>query len=588
MAQLPAWMGAGVLAAGVSAAMIAGADTAGADSGSDTSGAAASSSGSADPGPRGTDRDTGDTDSSKPTDASDTDADTDADAADTEADADEAEVDDLDTADLADEAEDAIADETEDVEDPDDQLPEAGSDDTGPSSGDARPVDHDLTASPRQLDTVDEFAAEPEHAEAPTEEAGEPTAVEAEEQQLPVETAVPAATVANIVAAQRISTTLSEPAALVQPQPWTLQEIVQSLVLDVIGVAVRFISGPPVAAPGTNVTVRSSSLEITEGRTVPADWYYPDGDEPPQRLIYLQHGYLGVGSMYSYTASWLADRTNSIVVVPTLSSNRYVRDGFWLGDDQVHRATADLLLGDRDALTASAVAAGFAKKYGAGVALPETFTLVGHSLGAGVAAGAAGYYADAVIASGATSRLAGIVLLDGAPPGDVLPEALVKLDGLGAYIPVLELGAPRESGARRVDEALNGHRPGHFNGLVLDRGAHLDSMQGGSWLIQLVSYLYQGFPTEQNKAAAQTIIAGWLNDFFAGRIDAATGACEGDDCAGIYGEPGQTVSVETPKGPASGTVIGTAVAPMSTEFQPPSVSSLMATRSTAVRLMIQG
>ena len=38
--------------------------------------------------------------------------------------------------------------------------------------------------------------------------------------------------------------------------------------------------------------------------------------------------------------------------------------------------------------------------------------MVGHSLGAGVAAGAAGYYADAVIASGATNRLAGIVLLD--------------------------------------------------------------------------------------------------------------------------------------------------------------------------------
>ncbi|MGB3352598.1 MAG: hypothetical protein WBB00_07475 [Mycobacterium sp.] len=607
MAQLPAWMGAGVLAAGVSAAMIAGADTASADTGSDTSGAAASSSDSADPGPRNTARDTGDTDSSNPADT-DTDADADADASDVDdldtadldadadasdtdadADVDAAGLDDLDAADLADESEDAIADETEDAEDSDDQLPETGSDDSaGPSPGDARPVDHDVTASPQQLDTVDEVAAEPEHAEAPAEEAGEPTAVEAEEQRLPVETAVPAATEANTAAAQRISTTLSEPAALVQPQPWTLQEIVQSLVLDIIGVAVRFISGPPVAAPGTNVTVRSSTLEIAEGRTVPADWYYPEGDEPPERLIYLQHGYLGVGSMYSYTASWLADRTNSIVVVPTLSSNRYVRDGFWLGDDQVHRATADLLLGDRDALTASAVAAGFAKKYGAGVAFPETFTMVGHSLGAGVAAGAAGYYADAVMASGATSRLAGIVLLDGAPPGDVLAEALDKLDGLGAYVPVLELGAPRESGARRVDEALNGHRPGHFNGLVLDRGAHLDSMQGGSWLIQLVSYLYQGFPTEQNKSAAQTIIAGWLNDIFAGRIDPATGACEGDDCAGIYGEPGQTVSVETPKGPARGAVIGTVVAPTSTEFQPPSVSSLMAPRSTAVRLMIQG
>ncbi|PRC47412.1 hypothetical protein C6A85_85080, partial [Mycobacterium sp. ITM-2017-0098] len=225
---------------------------------------------------------------------------------------------------------------------------------------------------------------------------------------------------------------------------------------------------------------------------------------------------------------------------------------FWLGDDQVYRATAELLLGDRDALTASAVSAGFARKYGADAALPDRFTLVGHSLGAGVAAGAAKYYADAVIASGATNRLAGIILLDGAPPGDVLADALDKLDGLGTYIPVLELGAPRDGETRRVDEALNGHRPGHFNGVVLDGGQHLDAMQGGSWLIQYVSYLYQGFPTEQNKSAAQTLIAGWVNDVFAGRIDPSTGACEGSDCNGIYGAPGHPVSVATPEGPATG------------------------------------
>ena len=393
---------------------------------------------------------------------------------------------------------------------------------------------------------------------------------------------------AETVVAQRTSSALSAPQVMAAPEPRTLQEVIQSLVMDIIGVAVRFVSGPPIAAPGTDVTVRSSRLEITEGRYVRADWYYPDSDEPPQRLIYLQHGYLGVGPMYSYTASWLAHRTNSIVVAPTLSSNRYVRDGFWLGDDQAHRATADLLLGDREALTASAVAAGFARKYGSGAALPETFTLVGHSLGAGVAAGAAGYYADAVIASGATNRLAGIVLLDGAPPGDVLGRALDKLDGLGVDIPVLELGAPREEGSRRVDEALNGHRPGRFNGLVLDDGQHLDSMQGGSWLIQLVSYLYQGFPTEQNKAAAQTIIAGWVNDIFAGRIDPTTGVCDGDDCAGIYAAPGQTVSIETPKGAATGAVIGSVIAPTSVEFQPLAANSLMLTRSPAIRLLIGG
>ena len=162
--------------------------------------------------------------------------------------------------------------------------------------------------------------------------------------------------------------------------------------------------------------------------------------------------------------------------------------------------------------------------------------------------------------------------------GMVLGQALDKLDGLGADIPVLELGAPREEGSRRVDEALNGHRPGRFNGIVLDDGQHLDSMQGGSWLIQLVSYLYQGFPTEQNKAAAQTIIAGWVNDIFAGRIDPTTGVCDGDDCAGIYAAPGQTVSIETPKGPATGAVIGSVIAPTSVEFQPLAANSLMLTR----------
>ena len=593
MAQLSVWMGAGVVAAGMSAALIAGADTASADT--DTTGGSASSVDSA------TTAAAADSDS----ESDDTDEAGGAGAAD--ADEDDAEAEDSDETELTDELDDAsdpddasdLVDAVEDVdavadadavEDAEERTREA---DAGSAS---QPAVDDVTdparaADPSEGDAVapeaepDLLEGEPDKADALTAAPRDSVTAEPE----PVsETPSAARFAADTVVAQQMSSALSAPQVMAAPAPRTFQEVIQSLVMDIIGVAVRFVSGPPIAAPGTDVTVRSSRLEITEGRYVRADWYYPDSDEPPQRLIYLQHGYLGVGPMYSYTASWLAHRTNSIVVAPTLSSNRYVRDGFWLGDDQAHRATADLLLGDREALTASAVAAGFAKKYGAGAALPETFTLVGHSLGAGVAAGAAGYYADAVIASGATNRLAGIVLLDGAPPADVLGQALDNLDGLGADIPVLELGAPREEGSRRVDEALNGHRPGRFNGIVLDDGQHLDSMQGGSWLIQLVSYLYQGFPTEQNKAAAQTIIAGWVNDIFAGRIDPTTGLCDGDDCAGIYAAPGQTVSIETPKGPATGAVIGSVIAPTSVEFQPLAANSLLLTRSPAIRLMIGG
>ncbi|WP_425005720.1 hypothetical protein [Mycolicibacterium sp. S3B2] len=596
MAQLSVWMGAGVVAAGMSAALIAGADTASADT--DTTGGSASSVDSATTAAADdSDGESSDTDQTGDVGASDAGED-DADEDDAE-DSDDTEL----TEELTDDASDADdesdlvgavedVDAVEDldvVDDAEEQTRESG-------SGSASQPTVDVTDTAQAADLSEGDAVVPE---------AEPGVLEGEPGKADALTAAPrdsgpaepesvskipseARLAADTVAAQRTSSALSAPQMMAAPQPRTFQEVIQSLVMDIIGVAVRFVSGPPIAAPGTDVTVRSSRLEITEGRYVRADWYYPDTDEPPQRLIYLQHGYLGVGPMYSYTASWLAHRTNSIVVAPTLSSNRYVRDGFWLGDDQVYRATADMLLGDREALTASAVAAGFAKKYGSGAALPETFTLVGHSLGAGVAAGAAGYYADAVIASGATNRLAGIILLDGAPPGDVLGQALDKLDGLGVDIPVLELGAPREEGSRRVDEALNGHRAGRFNGIVLDEGQHLDSMQGGSWLIQLVSYLYQGFPTEQNKAAAQTIIAGWVNDIFAGRIDPTTGLCDAEDCAGIYAAPGQTVSIETPKGPATGAVIGSVIAPTSVEFQPLAATSLMFTRLPAIRLLIGG
>ncbi|RZT24670.1 hypothetical protein EV589_0390 [Mycobacterium sp. BK558] len=590
MAQLSAWMGAGVVAAGVSAALITGADSAAADTGSDTAGATASASDTVDRGPRASDNaggKSGSAETSSTTEDTDTDTDTDTDA-DTDVDTDTEEADDADV-DEAPDASDEDVDSDADTDAGDDN--QTGADTDSPSdrdhdaatesnSDDEQAVEDDAPELTEQDDPAEPESVDPRQAS--PEGAGD-------EQSAPPSTPARPLAATNTVAAKRVSAAFAAPTAAAAPEPRTLQEVIQSLVTELIGAAIRFVAGPPVVPPGVNVTVRSSRLEITEGRFVRADWYYPDGDELPERFIYLQHGYRGVGPMYSYTASWLAERTNSIVVVPTLSSNPYVRDGFWLGDDQVYRATAALLVGDRDALTASAVAAGFAKRYGADAALPDRFTLVGHSLGAGVVAGTAGYYAEAVIAGGAVNQLAGVITLDGAPPGSVLADALDKLDGLGTYIPVIELGAPREDGSpRRVDEALNAHRPGHFNGVVLDNGQHLDSMQGGSRAIQLISYLNQGFPTEQNKSAAQTLIAGWINDVFAGRIDSSTGACEGSGCAGIYGEPGAVVSIATPVGPATGVVIGTSAAPVTTVFRPLSATSLVSSRSTSLRLALAG
>lgn len=600
MSHISAWMGAGVVAAGVSAAMIAGADVAGAETGADAS--SDSSASSSDGNRTRDDNSRAASGSDAAEKASDTDTASD-DGTDDDSDLDETDQDtiDQDGIDLGDSGDD---DELDNDDEPDSGAEAGGIGGGAHTEDDAlvenRPSGYEPSGSDGGVADswepggTDVIVANPADAQAgedgPAVTEGSATEVSATEESAVVEsdgddsTTAAEAVIPNVVpaaasmAAAVTSAAASSAAAVPQR---SLLDIIASFVFDFVGVAVTFIAGPPVVPRGSSVTVKTSTLAIDGQHTVPAHWYYPAGDEPPQRIIYLQHGFLGVGAMYSYTAANLAESTNSIVVVPTLTSNRNVEDGFWLGSDEALRATAALFLGDREALTASAIAAGFAERYGAGVALPDRFALVGHSLGGNLVAGAAGYYADAVTAGGQTSHLAGVILLDAAPQGSVLSDALVKLDGIGSYVPVMELGAPKEP--RRVDEALNAHRPGMFNGIVLENGKHLDSMDGGSWLIQFISHLYQGFPTAQNQAAAQVIIDGWAKDILDGRIDPLTGRCGGAQCAGIYGDPGQLLDLTTPAGPTRGTVIGSAVPVRSAEFQPVPVTATMAARWPAGR-----
>ena len=121
------------------------------------------------------------------------------------------------------------------------------------------------------------------------------------------------------------------------------------------------------------VTIGRSTVVLpnSNGYAVPATWYFPNHDNAPVGLIYLQHGAYRTDTNMSALAQQLAYRTNSIVVAPTVPTNGF--DRYDISGDPIERAVAALFGGDRSALTASAAAAA-----GHPVTLPQQVVLAGH------------------------------------------------------------------------------------------------------------------------------------------------------------------------------------------------------------------
>jgi acetyl esterase/lipase len=308
-------------------------------------------------------------------------------------------------------------------------------------------------------------------------------------------------------------------------------------VFGLISLAESVIEGPPMALPGSGVRVERSTLDLGGGHVVPADWYFPEGYDadpaapPPERIIYLQHGFLARGVFYDYTASYLAKQTNSVVVAPTLTSNIFATDGMWLGGDQMHRAVADLFEDANPALLDSAQAAGYKQDQ-----LPQQVVLIGHSLGGGLVIDTARYMKE----NETSGKLAGVVMLDGVSFTDPVP-ILKDLEG----IPVYNLSATPYPWNLfgTMDAALAQVRPDDFTGAQLLFGLHSDAMIGGNPLVQFGAYLLTGFSLPGNAAGSQVLAAGWIDDLF-----------DGDRASGFYGEPGKAIRIPTPVGPAFGLV----------------------------------
>ena len=268
--------------------------------------------------------------------------------------------------------------------------------------------------------------------------------------------------------------------------------------------AMQFFAGPVRAPFGSTVRVESSTLTIAGHKEVPADWYFPDTDEPAG-LIYLQHGILANGSFYSATASYLAEKTSSIVVVPTLTWNPFDTGNYPLEWPSTGRAIAQLFAGDRAALTASAQAAGYD-----GV-LPTRVVLAGHSAGGGLIAMIGRYMTEA----GDADDLAGLVMFDGV---GTLSYLSADLAAIPQSIPVYNIGAAPSSWNWYGDtnRKLQGVRPGMFTGLTLAGGRHADGMQTTAPIVQYFAYLALGHSSPLDVMANRVLAAGWISDMFDG------------------------------------------------------------------------
>ncbi|MFS0898805.1 hypothetical protein [Mycolicibacterium litorale] len=324
-------------------------------------------------------------------------------------------------------------------------------------------------------------------------------------------------------------------AAPLTPQGPTLVNIVGTLFFNVFDAVVKWFEGPPAVPPNTAVRVERRPLEIDcgDGYTVDADWYFPTETEP-DKIIFFAHGGFARAGLYNVTAAELAERNNAIVVAPSVTSNPFACDGCAQGLDPMHAAVARLFLGDREALTASAHAAGWEGD------LPERFVIAGHSGGGQLAAGAAGYYTQ--YASDADDRdLAGVLLLDTSPVGGALERALGKIpDDIAVYTISAAPGPLNSYGG--ADEVLAAERDG-FVGVRLIGGTHTDSWRWTNTVAQFFVGLATGGPAQpQNVEAVQVLAQGWITDWF--RTDPATPK------VGYYGERGTVIDIPTAAGTA--------------------------------------
>ena len=238
------------------------------------------------------------------------------------------------------------------------------------------------------------------------------------------------------------------------------------------------------------------------------------------------------------------------MVVPNIFwFNTPICPGCYLGGEDMFKAVASMLTGDKSALTVSANAAGLDGP------LPQKFLLTGHSAG--------GNFATAVGALAVQEPnyvpgdLLGVVMFDGVSSDPLFTSSLTELNA--NKIPDYQIaGKPQSWNAWGIATQLmyNFYGPdglNQFYGVQIDNGSHTDVVAGPSLFAQLAE-LASAFIVNPSppgaKEAVRTFSAGWINDIYAGNTTYLTNP--GEPLYGIYGRNGET---PTSPGPANQPIV---------------------------------
>ncbi|MFC7243770.1 alpha/beta hydrolase [Catellatospora aurea] len=289
----------------------------------------------------------------------------------------------------------------------------------------------------------------------------------------------------------------------------------------VLALAASFLTAPAAASAAPGVVEVSNTVDIRCAfytMKANADWYFPAGT--PRGLVYLQHGFSRSNGNLQDLAEQYAT-AGFVVFAPTLpSANLYGCTVNNIGNNTDFLNNVADLLGkatDSTDKLGRSFADARTRAGRAGLALPTSYVLSGHSAGGEVVS----YVANRLRTSYAAqfAKVKALVLLDPvkSPVGQSMANAFNGLKTTA--LPMYAISSPpylANSNASGTVELTN-DVPRPFLGVRLSTGCHCDA-EGAS--TDGLCTLTSGTPQAQNVAALQTLAVTWAVDGVAGTTTA--------------------------------------------------------------------